>query len=70
MENIIGMYKEFLIIERETLKALEQKVHSDLATAQDDHNVADIRKAKIWMEAIQWIKDNNIYSSGEVKIKP
>ena len=69
MENIIGMYKQFLIIERETLKALEEKVQSDLATAQDDHNVPDIRKAKIWMEAIQWIKDNNIYKSGEVEIK-
>lgn len=68
MDNLIGMYKEFVIIERVNLKALEQKVHSDLATAQDDHNVPDIRKAKIWMEAIQWIKDNNIYK-GEVKVK-
>jgi len=69
MDNLIGMYKEFVIIERVNLKALEQKVNSDLATAQDDHNVSDIRKAKIWMEAIQWIKDNNIYNSGEVKVK-
>ena len=69
MDNIFGMYKQFLIIERDVLKALEEKVQSDLATAQDDHNVPDIRKAKIWMEAIQWIKDNNIYKSGEVEIK-
>lgn len=62
MSNVIGNYKEFVIIERESLNLLEQTVSKSLEEAQNDHNVEDIRKAKVWIEAIEWIKKNNIYT--------
>lgn len=62
MSSIIGNYKEYIIIERESLKELETKVSDMMFEAQSDHNVEQIRKAKVWNEAIEWMKENNIYA--------
>lgn len=62
MNNIIGGFKEYVIIERDSLKKLEEKISDNLSEAQNDHNVEEIRKAKVWLEAIDWMKKNNIYT--------
>lgn len=66
--QIIGGYKEFIVIEREALKEFELKANKIMSEGQDDHNVEQIRRARILLETIAWIKDNNIYNKGfEIK---
>lgn len=62
MDTVLGGFKEYIILEREALKKLEETISNNLSIAQDDHNVEEIRKAKVWFEAIEWIKKNNIYT--------
>jgi hypothetical protein len=62
MDNVIGSYKEFIILEREALNEFESKVTALMTEGQHDHNVEQIRKAKIMRECIEWIKENNIYT--------
>jgi hypothetical protein len=62
MDNVIGSYKEFIILEREALNEFESKVTALMTEGQHDHNVEQIRKAKIMRECIDWIKENNIYT--------
>ncbi len=62
MDNVIGSYKEFIILEREALNEFESKVTDLMTEGQHDHNVEQIRKAKVMRECIEWIKDNNIYT--------
>jgi len=68
MDNVIGSYKEFIILEREALNEFESKVTALMTEGQHDHNVEQIRKAKIMRECIEWIKENNIYTQ-EFKFK-
>ena len=60
--NIIGGYKEYIVIEREDLEILEQAANQMMSEAQNDHNVENIREAKIWLRAVEWIKAHNIYT--------
>ena len=60
--NIIGGYKEYIVIEREDLEILEQAANQMMSEAQNDHNVEKIREAKIWLRAVEWIKVHNIYT--------
>lgn len=60
--NIIGGYKEYIIIERESLNELEKVANQMMTEAQNDHNVENIREAKIWLRAVEWIKAHNIYT--------
>ena len=62
MDNVIGGYKEYIILEREALNEFEAKVSAIMEEGQHDHNVEQIRKAKIMRECIDWIKKNNIYT--------
>ncbi len=62
MDNVIGSYKEFIILEREALNEFESKVNGLMVEGQNDHNVEQIRKAKVMRECIEWIKENNIYT--------
>lgn len=68
MEQIIGTYKQFIIVERDALIEFENKAKQIMDSAQNDHNVEDIRKAKVMFECIEWIKENNIYNK-DFKLK-
>lgn len=68
MSNLIGAYKEYIILERESLNEFETKAKALLSAGQDEHNVGDIRRAKVMLECIEWIKENNIYTK-EFEIK-
>jgi len=54
MDNVIGSYKEFIILEREALNEFESKVTALMTEGQHDHNVEQIRKAKIMRECIDF----------------
>jgi hypothetical protein len=62
MDNVIGGYKEYVILERDALNEFESKVTVLMTEGQNDHNVEQIRKAKVMIECIEWIKANNIYT--------
>ena len=68
MEQIIGGYKEFVVIERELLNEFELTAKTLMESGQDDHNIEKIRKARVMFECISWIKENNIYNK-EFEIK-
>ena len=62
MDNVIGGYKEYIILEREALNEFETKVSELMTEGQNDHNVEQIRRAKVMRECIDWIKSHNIYT--------
>lgn len=66
METIIGTYKQFIILERESLNELKTKANEYLQLS--DADVSNYHKAMAILECIDWIKENNIYNSGNLKV--
>jgi hypothetical protein len=66
--TVFGSYKEFVIIERESLRELEEKGKAILAEGQDEHDKFQIQKGKTILECVEWMKQWNIYNN-EFKIK-
>jgi len=68
MNEVIGNYKDFVIIERDYLKELETNGKETLREGQDVHSKELIQKGKTILECVEWIKRGNIYANG-FKIK-
>jgi hypothetical protein len=65
MNQIIGGYKEFIVIKRDELDILEKKVQSE-RTGEMTISVGIYTSAVL--DTIKWIKENNIYNQ-EFEIK-
>ncbi len=68
MEQIIGAYKEFLVIERKALEEIEQNAKHKLDNHKDKPLCESTIEAKAVLDIINWIKEKNIYNQ-DFKIK-
>ncbi len=68
MEQIIGGFKEFIVIEREALNQLEYDANQKLKSNEDRGLSESYIEAKAVLDVVQWIKENNVYNK-EFKIK-
>lgn len=68
MEQIIGSFKEFIILEREALNQIEYDATQKLKANEDRGLSESYIEAKAVLDVINWIKENNIYNK-EFKIK-
>ncbi len=62
MEQIIGGFKEFIVLEREALNELEYSATQKLKSNEDRGLSESYIEAKAVLDVIQWIKENNIYN--------
>ena len=67
-EQIIGNYKEFLILERAKLEEIEVQAKSKLANNKERPLSEASIEARAVLSVIQWMKDNNIYNQ-DFKLK-
>ena len=58
--EVIGSYKEFILIERETLKELKLKAVQHLANADSD--ISEYHKGMAIINVIEWLKEKNLYN--------
>ena len=68
MEQIIGGYKQFIVIERESLNELEYSATQKLKANEDRGLSESYIEARTVLEVVEWIKENNIYNK-EFQIK-
>ena len=68
MEQIIGGYKQFIVIERESLNELEYSANQKLKANEDRGLSESYIEARTVLEVVEWIKENNIYNK-EFQIK-
>lgn len=68
MGQIIGSFKEFIILEREALNQIEYDATQKLKANEDRGLSETYIEAKAVLDVINWIKENNIYNK-EFKIK-
>jgi hypothetical protein len=68
MEQIIGGYKQFIVIERESLNELEYSATQKLKANEDRGLNESYIEARTVLEVVEWIKENNIYNK-EFQIK-
>jgi hypothetical protein len=68
MEQIIGSFKEFIVLEREALNELEYSATQKLKSNEDRGLSESYIEAKAVLDVVQWIKENNIYNK-DFKIK-
>jgi predicted patatin/cPLA2 family phospholipase len=62
MEQIIGGFKEFIVLERGALNELEYSATQKLKANEDRGLSESYIEAKAVLEVVQWIKENNIYN--------
>jgi hypothetical protein len=68
MEQIIGSFKEFIVLEREALNELEYSATQKLKSNEDRGLSEAYIEAKTVLDVVEWIKENNIYNK-DFKIK-
>ncbi len=68
MEQIIGSFKEFIVLEREALNELEYNATQKLKSNEDRGLSETYIEAKAVLDVVEWIKENNIYNK-DFKIK-
>jgi hypothetical protein len=68
MEQIIGSFKEFIVLEREALNELEYNATQKLKSNEDRGLCEAYIEAKAVLNVVEWIKENNIYNK-DFKIK-
>jgi hypothetical protein len=68
MEQIIGGFKEFIVLEREALNELEYSATQKLKSNEDRGLSEAYIEAKTVLDVVEWIKENNIYNK-DFKIK-
>ena len=68
VNQLVGAYKEFITIERESLKGLEGLADELMHKGSQLHDASMYQKGMGIMYAIEWIKENNIYNK-EFEIK-
>lgn len=66
--QLFGAYKEFITIERESLKGLEGLADELMHKGSQLNDAPMYQKGMGIMYAIEWIKENNIYNK-EFEIK-
>lgn len=66
--QIIGNYKEFIVINRSELKKIEESVINKLEKNKDRPMSESSIEARAVLDLIGWIKENNIYNH-DFKIK-
>ena len=60
MEQIIGNYKEYIIIERSEIDKIEAEANLKL---QNHHTMSEASiEARSVLDVIKWLKENNIYN--------
>jgi hypothetical protein len=64
---IFGNYKEYILIERESLHELKDKAKE--LFNQSDNDTGALREANAIMNCVKFIKERNIYNR-EFKLKP
>jgi hypothetical protein len=62
MEQIIGGFKEFIVLERKSIDLIEYDATQKLRANEDRGVSESYIEAKSVLEVIQWIKENNIYN--------
>ena len=62
MEQIIGGFKEFIVLERKSLDSIEYDATQKLKSNEDRGLSESYIEAKAILDIIQWIKENNIYN--------
>lgn len=67
-EQIIGGFKEFIVIEREALNNIEYGATQKLKANEDRGLSESYIEAKAVLDIVQWIKENNIYNK-DFKLK-
>ncbi len=68
MEQIIGTYKQFIVLERESLDVIEQNSRQKLENNKERPLSESSIEARSVLSVIEWIKENNIYNK-DFKIK-
>lgn len=68
MEQIIGSYKQFIVLEREALDVVEQNAKQKLENNKERPLSESSIEARSVLSVIEWIKENNIYNK-DFKIK-
>jgi hypothetical protein len=58
--EVIGSYKEYILIERDSLIELKQKASEHLSNAEFD--ISEYHRGMAIMDVIEWIKENNLYN--------
>jgi hypothetical protein len=58
--EVIGGYKEFILIERETLNELKEKAMEHLSNAEND--ISEYHKGMTIIDTIEWLKEKNLYN--------
>lgn len=61
MEQIIGSYKEFIVLERKSVEEMLQRAE-DILEQNEDTKSPPNERYLIIKEMCEWIKDNNIYN--------
>lgn len=67
-EQIIGGYKEFIVLERKALEEIESQAKTKLENNKERPLSESSIEARSVLSVIAWIKKNNIYSH-DFKIK-
>lgn len=62
MEQIIGNYKEYVIIERKELDKMEQEANLKLHNHRGNQMSEACIEARSVLEVLEWLKENNIYN--------
>jgi hypothetical protein len=62
MEQIIGAYKEYIVIPRIELDKIEQSAKNKLEVHTDRPLSEGAIEARSVLSVIEWIKENNIYN--------
>ena len=62
MEQIIGAYKEYIVIPRIELDKIEQEAKNKLEVHTGRPLSEGAIEAKSVLNVIEWIKENNIYN--------
>jgi hypothetical protein len=68
MEQIIGDYKQFIVIERDLLENLQKKAEEKIEDGIWEKSNDLYVEGKITLDIIKFIKENNIYNK-DFKIK-
>lgn len=68
MEQIIGGYKEFIVLERKSIDSIEYDATQKLKANEDRGLSESYIEARAVLDVIKWIKENNIYNK-DFKLK-
>jgi len=67
-QQILGKFKEFLIIERKELENIENSAKNKMINNSERILSESYVEAKAILDLINWIKENNLYNKGfEIK---